>query len=65
MVKSGLLVKSEGDDRRRVLLSLTPAAEKALRMLSAAHIRELRRTVPVLDGLVDLLKTDGPKRRRR
>lgn len=66
MVKSRLLIKSAGgDDRRRVVLALTPAAERKLRALSAAHIRELRQSAPVLDGLIELLKPDGPKRRRR
>ncbi|MGB7036540.1 MAG: helix-turn-helix domain-containing protein [Xanthobacteraceae bacterium] len=66
MVRSRLLIKSAGgNDRRRVVLSLTPAAERTLRALSAAHIRELRQSAPVLDGLIDLLKPDGPKPRPR
>jgi DNA-binding MarR family transcriptional regulator len=66
MVKSRLLVKAEGgSDRRRVVLSLTPSAEKTLRALSAAHIRELRQSAPVLDGLSELLKPDRAKRRPR
>lgn len=35
-------------DRRRVLVSLTPAAEQILRDLSAVHLRELRAIRPVL-----------------
>jgi DNA-binding MarR family transcriptional regulator len=59
MVKAGLLERSEASaDRRAVVLSLTPAAEDVLRSLSTAHIRELRYITPVLDGLIDLLKTD-------
>ena len=66
MVKSRLLVKTEaGTDRRRVVLSLTPAAERTLRALSAAHIRELRQSAPVLDGLIELLKPNHPRRRSR
>jgi DNA-binding MarR family transcriptional regulator len=57
MVKSGLLTRAEaGDDRRRVVLSLTPSAEAALDGLSAAHLRELRDAAPVLDGLLQSLK---------
>jgi DNA-binding MarR family transcriptional regulator len=59
MVKAGLLDRSEAPaDRRSVVLSLTPAAEEVLRSLSAAHIRELRYFTPVLDGLIEILKTD-------
>lgn len=57
MVNCGLLAREEGrDDRRRVLLSLTPSAEKVLQALSAAHIRELRHSAPVLHSLFDLVK---------
>ena len=60
------MIKSAGgNDRRRVVLSLTPSAERTLRALSAAHIRELRQSAPVLDGLIELLKPDGPKHRLR
>jgi len=66
MVKSRLLVKTgSGDDRRRVVLALTPSAERILHALSAAHIRELRQSAPVLDGLIELLKPDRSQRRRR
>lgn len=66
MVKSRLLIKSAGgNDRRRVVLSLTPSAERTLRALSAAHIRELCQSAPVIDGLIELLKPDGPKHRSR
>jgi DNA-binding MarR family transcriptional regulator len=64
MAHSGLLARGEApDDRRRVVLSLTPAAEKVLHALSAAHIRELRQSAPVLDSLFDVLERDGAKRR--
>jgi DNA-binding MarR family transcriptional regulator len=66
MVKCGLLARSEArDDRRRVVLTLTASAEKALQALSAAHIRELRHSAPVLDGLFELLKPAGAKRNSR
>jgi hypothetical protein len=50
-------------DRRFVILSLTPAAEKALRSLSTAHIRELRGVTPVVRILVNLLKAEHSPRR--
>jgi DNA-binding MarR family transcriptional regulator len=66
MVNSGLLLREEApDDRRRVVLSLTPSAEKALQALSAAHIRELKESAPVLDSLLELLKPSRNKRRRQ
>jgi DNA-binding MarR family transcriptional regulator len=66
MVNCGLLVREEApDDRRRVVLSLTASAEKALQALSAAHIRELRESAPVLDSLLALLKPGRARRRRR
>jgi DNA-binding MarR family transcriptional regulator len=66
MVNCGLLARGEApDDRRRVVLSLTPSAEKALQALSAAHIRELQDSAPVLDSLLELLKPGGAKRRKR
>ncbi|MGH6672813.1 MAG: MarR family winged helix-turn-helix transcriptional regulator [Xanthobacteraceae bacterium] len=64
MVNGGLLVREGApDDRRRVVLSLAPAAEKALHALSAAHIRELRHSAPVLDSLFDVLKPARTKSR--
>jgi DNA-binding MarR family transcriptional regulator len=57
MVKGGLLLRHESpSDRRRVVLSLTQAAERVLRDLSADHIRELRQSAPVIDGLFEVLK---------
>ncbi len=64
MVRCRLLVRTKArTDRRRVVLSLTAAADKALHSLSAAHIRELRGSVPVVHGLIELLKTERPPRR--
>lgn len=66
MVNCGLLKRAEApDDRRRVVLSLTPTAENALQALSAAHIRELRHSVPVIDSLSELLKPGAAGSRRR
>lgn len=63
MVNGGLLMR-EGtpDDRRRVVLALTPAAEKVLQALSADHIRELRDSAPVLNSLFELRKPARAKR---
>ena len=62
MVKSGLLERhSSAADRRRVVLMLTPAAERVLRDLSADHIRELRQSAPVIDGLFDVLSPKGKR----
>jgi DNA-binding MarR family transcriptional regulator len=62
MVKSGLLLRHESaSDRRRVVLSLTQAAERVLQDLSADHIRELRQSAPVIDGLFEILR---PRRAR-
>lgn len=60
MVRSGLLARAEAAaDRRKVVLSLTPTAEAALQLLSEAHVRELRYSAPILDGLMALLKARG------
>jgi DNA-binding MarR family transcriptional regulator len=66
MVNCRLLAREEApDDRRRVVLSLTPSGEKALQALSAAHIRELQESAPVLDSLLALLKPGRAKQCRR
>jgi len=66
MVNCGLLTRQEApDDRRRVVLTFTPSADKALHALSAAHIRELRQSAGVLGGLFELLKPDRAERGRR
>jgi hypothetical protein len=52
-------------DRRRVVLSLTRAAERVLCDPSADHIRELRQSAPVIDGLFDVLEPARAKRARR
>lgn len=59
MVKSGLLERRQSAaDRRRVVLALTPAAEGVLRDLSADHIRELRQSARVIDGLFNVLRPE-------
>ncbi|MBV9510423.1 MAG: MarR family transcriptional regulator [Caulobacteraceae bacterium] len=63
MVKTGLLLRAaDPADRRRVVLSLTPAAEAVLQSLSAEHLRELRYSAPALDKLVERLRAgQGPQ----
>jgi DNA-binding MarR family transcriptional regulator len=41
------------EDRRQVLILLTPAADRLLARLSAAHQRELKRIAPLLRGLLN------------
>lgn len=54
LVQGGLLERRHSpDDRRRVLLILTPAAETCLRKLSATHLDELRRTSATLRDILD------------
>ncbi|MBW4051798.1 MAG: MarR family transcriptional regulator [Proteobacteria bacterium] len=58
LVESGyLLRRTDMEDRRRALLSLTAAGEQALAGLSAVHREELRRIAPLLGPL---LKQLGP-----
>lgn len=47
---------SDSKDRRRVVLSLTPAAEKLLEGLTAAHREELAALAPLLEPLLSRLK---------
>ena len=54
LVRGDLLVRiQDQEDRRRVLLTLTPKANEALRALSAIHLTEIRRNAP---ELIDLLR---------
>ncbi|HET9106541.1 MAG TPA: MarR family transcriptional regulator [Steroidobacteraceae bacterium] len=58
LVQSGYLVRrTDMEDRRRAVLSLTPAGEKALAALSAVHREELRRIAPLLGPLLKQLGT--------
>jgi len=53
----GLIERNvDPDDGRRILLSLTPAAESVLTRMSAAHLQELRRIGPRLAGLLKALE---------
>jgi DNA-binding MarR family transcriptional regulator len=50
-----LVVRSEDpEDRRRVVVTLTPKAEKILHSLSATHVEELRRLRPALSAVLAL-----------
>lgn len=54
LVRAKLVVrKTDREDRRRVLLSLTPKAEAALKALSGINMAEIRRNAP---GMIKLLK---------
>ncbi len=60
LVDSGYLVRrSDAKDRRRAILSLTAAGEKALAALSSAHRAELRRIAPLLGPLLSELGDDS------
>jgi DNA-binding MarR family transcriptional regulator len=62
LVESGYLVRrADAEDRRRAVLSLTAAGEKALAALSAAHREELRRIAPLLGPLLKELGAQGPR----
>lgn len=51
---AGLLERSQDDeDQRRVLLRLTPLAENHLAELSSAHLDELSRIAPMLQGFAE------------
>jgi DNA-binding MarR family transcriptional regulator len=52
-VRAKLVVrKPDPQDRRRVLLTLAPRATKALEILSAQHLIEMRRNAPELIKLL-------------
>lgn len=54
LVRAKLVVrKTDGEDRRRVLLNLTGKANAALKGLSGIHMAEIRRNAP---GMIKLLK---------
>jgi DNA-binding MarR family transcriptional regulator len=44
------------EDRRRILLTLTPKAEQVLASLTEAHLQELRRLEPALRAILTRLK---------
>ncbi len=62
LVESGYLVRrTDKEDRRRAVLSLTPSAEKALAALSAAHRKELQRIAPLLGPVLKELGSPGSR----
>ncbi|MDE2357228.1 MAG: MarR family transcriptional regulator [Alphaproteobacteria bacterium] len=63
MVRVGLIERhSAQGDRRRVILTLTPAAEGVLWRLSAGHLRELREAAPALEALTALVRDPAGRR---
>jgi DNA-binding MarR family transcriptional regulator len=48
--------QADAEDRRRVMLLLTPKAENLLESLTAAHRRELKKFAPLLGPLLASLK---------
>ncbi|MGH7071316.1 MAG: MarR family transcriptional regulator [Acetobacteraceae bacterium] len=60
LARAGLAVhRHDPSDRRRVLIRLTPAAERDLQDLSAIHLEELHRLGPALIAIVRSLPTTG------
>ena len=57
--KSLVKRQSGAEDRRQVLLTLTPKAETILAKLSAAHRDELERLAPLLQTLLTYFKPEG------
>lgn len=56
LVRAGLVDRSGGeDDRRRVIVALTPKAETVLGELSATHLDELKRSRALLVQLLERL----------
>jgi DNA-binding MarR family transcriptional regulator len=54
LVEAQLILRThDPDDRRRVLLGLTEAAEQHLARLSAIHLEELQRLRPTLQRILD------------
>lgn len=63
-VRDGWLRRAEDpNDRRRVLLQLTPQGERVLRKLSRDHARELHELAPRLVGALERIRThaDAPE----
>lgn len=54
LARAGLITRSQAiEDRRCVVLDLTPKAEAVLERLSSAHLEQLRQVTPLL---IDLLQ---------
>lgn len=61
LAAAGLIERHhDAEDRRRVLLNPTRAAERQLRHLSAAHLEELHRLRPALLAILDRIGAPGP-----
>jgi DNA-binding MarR family transcriptional regulator len=59
LLSKSLVKRRHGaEDRRKVLLTLTPKAEALLARLSAAHRDELKRLAPLLQTLLKHFKTE-------
>ena len=60
LVKSGLVARRQsGADRRRVMISVTPAGDEVLLSLSEANLTVLQSAAPVLSDLLRMLKRHG------
>jgi DNA-binding MarR family transcriptional regulator len=60
LVEAGLVDRATAtDDRRRIMLSLTPRAQDILAALSEAHLQELRRLEPAMRDLLIRLQAAG------
>ncbi len=56
LMRRGLIQRQQdAEDRRKVMVALTPQAEALLLQLSLAHRAELRRLAPLLHGLLQKL----------
>ncbi|HVH45221.1 MAG TPA: MarR family transcriptional regulator [Labilithrix sp.] len=65
-VENGLVSKRPNtEDRREVLLAITPKGERVLAKLALAHRTELRSMAPTLLDAVETLLGDRPSRRRK
>lgn len=64
LVEKGLAERERGEDRREILVRITPAGERVLRRLAAVHHDELQTLGPALLGsLRHILKPDKPRLR--
>ena len=60
LADAGLAVRRRDPlDRRRFILALTAKAERTLRALSLAHLREIRATTPALLAVLGKLERGG------
>jgi DNA-binding MarR family transcriptional regulator len=60
LVKAGLIARRQsGEDRRRVMISITPAGDEILLSLSEANLTVLQSAAPILSDLLRMLKRHG------